>query len=84
MGRRGPLIEAMSTKELRVVLKFIQEKGACHESEVWSRFVRSDTIEERARVTQAIETLNLKELIEHGYNEDGELVVKDSHVIYGS
>lgn len=78
------MIEAMSTKELRCVLKFIQEKGACHESEVWNRFVRSDTIEERARVTQAIETLNLKELIEHGYNEDGELVVKDSRVIYGS
>lgn len=78
------MISPMSTKELRIVLKFIQEKGACHESEVWTKFVRSDTIEERARVTDAIETLNLKELIEHGYNEDGELVVKDSRVIYGS
>lgn len=84
MERGNKLINAMSTKELKCVLKFIQNKGACHESEVWNAFVLSDTIEERARVVKAIEILCYKDLILHGYNEDGECIIKDSRVIYGS
>lgn len=78
------MTQDMSRKELKNVLKFIQDKGACYESEVWNHFVRSDTIEERARVVKAIETLCYKDLIHHEYNEDGQCVVKDSRILYGS
>jgi hypothetical protein len=74
----------MSRKELKNMLSFIQNKGACYESEVWAAFIKDESDEEKARVVSGINTLAMKGLIEQRLNEEAEPIIVDSDVLYGS
>lgn len=66
----------MSKKELRCVLNFIKEQGACHESVVWHKFMKNESGHEQIRVKWIVEDLSMKGLIQHAYNKEGHCIVK--------
>lgn len=72
----------MSKKELKNVLDFVTERGAVHESEIWKAFMKSDSKHEQVRIKWIIEDLNMKGLIEHGYNKQGDCIVRPAKIIY--